>query len=114
MPFTTELKTRVLDDGRSAELLDVLRYETKTSLFVVPRGFVTNYATVPRLLWSIFPPMGRYSNAAVIHDWLYKEKIGSRFMADCVFRDAMWELKVSWWKRVLMFYAVRVFGCLVY
>lgn len=36
----------------------------------VPRGFLTDGASVPRILWSILPPWGDYGQAAVLHDWL--------------------------------------------
>jgi hypothetical protein len=39
-------------------------------VFVVPRGFVTDLGSIPRLLWSIYPRDGIYRKAAVIHDWL--------------------------------------------
>jgi hypothetical protein len=37
---------------------------------VVPKGFETDGASVPRIIWSLFPAWGTYSRAAVIHDWL--------------------------------------------
>ncbi|RYD62768.1 MAG: DUF1353 domain-containing protein, partial [Verrucomicrobiaceae bacterium] len=36
----------------------------------VPKGFVTDGASVPQFLWSLFPAWGSYSRAAVIHDLL--------------------------------------------
>jgi hypothetical protein len=76
----------------------------------VPRGFVTDFASVPRIFWSLIPPWGRYGKAAVIHDYLYKENIGSRKSADDIFLEAMEVLKVSVLKRIIMYWAVRIFG----
>ncbi len=76
----------------------------------VPEGFVTDYASVPRLLWSIFPPAGEYKRAAVVHDYLCTTKTCSRFMADAVFREAMRELGVPRWRRIAMYYAVRAYS----
>ncbi|MEM9213525.1 MAG: DUF1353 domain-containing protein [Cyanobacteria bacterium P01_F01_bin.150] len=36
----------------------------------VPAGFQTDFASVPCVFWPILPPVGRYSKAAVIHDYL--------------------------------------------
>ena len=59
--------------------------------------------------------MGDHSRAAIIHDFLYtKSDIGSRFLADALFREAMRELDVGIVKRVAMYYAVRVFGWMFY
>jgi hypothetical protein len=76
----------------------------------VPRGFVTDFASVPRLFWPIFPPSGKWNRAAVVHDYLCTTKTCSRFMADAVFREAMRELGVPRWRRVLMYYAVRAYS----
>ena len=41
---------------------------------VVPEGFVTDFASVPRVFWDIAPPWGWYAAAAVVHDYLYSVK----------------------------------------
>ena len=110
--FITELHTTLLADGRTQRLDEPLlyRHEPCWTIIQIPIGFVTNYASTPRCLWAIFPPQGKWSKAAVLHDFLYSAKTTSRFMADGMFRDAMRELGVPLWRRVLMFYAVRAFG----
>lgn len=76
---------------------------------VVPAGFVTDYASIPRFFWRILPPDGPYLEAAVVHDYLYSTDC-DRLLADAVFRVLMKRLGIPWWKRVVMFYAVRIFG----
>jgi hypothetical protein len=76
----------------------------------VPDGFVTDFASVPRALWPVFPPSGPWCKAAVIHDYLYQSQTCSRFLADAIFREAMAQLGVPIWRRVVMYYAVRLFG----
>ncbi|MCK1586915.1 DUF1353 domain-containing protein [Bradyrhizobium sp. 169] len=76
----------------------------------VPRGFVTDFASVPRLFWSLFPPIGRYGFAALFHDYVYWEQALTRYEADFVFRDTMKELQVPAWKTMVLFGAVRLFG----
>ncbi|WP_052354088.1 DUF1353 domain-containing protein [Flectobacillus major] len=41
------------------------------SVILVPAGYVTDFASVPMLLWSFFPPIGKYNRAALVHDYLY-------------------------------------------
>ena len=75
----------------------------------VPEGFLTDGASIPKLFWSIIGGvLGRYGAAAVLHDFLYVKGIYSRRRSDKIFLEAMAVLKVSWWKRKLMYYAVRV------
>ena len=76
----------------------------------VPAGFETDYASVPRFFWRIVPPGGRYADAAVIHDYLYKKKIGTRKEADRIFMLAMKGVGVGLRQRALMYRAVRMFG----
>lgn len=78
----------------------------------VPRGFETDFASVPRVFWAIIPPDGKYSQAAVLHDYLYHSKIRSRKASDEIFLEAMEVLGVSWWRRKVMYYAVWSFGWL--
>lgn len=76
----------------------------------VPVDYVTDLTSVPRALWSIFPPNGRYAKAAIVHDYLYSNALGSKAWADKVFLEAMTVLNVPWWRRHLMYWAVRWFG----
>lgn len=36
----------------------------------VPIGFMTDGASVPRMLWSFIPPWGVYGQAVILHDFL--------------------------------------------
>jgi len=82
----------------------------------VPLGFETDFASVPRLFWIIIPPDGIYTQAAVLHDYLYSKagklinKNYTRRESDGIFLQAMQILGVSWWRRVTMHRAVRGFG----
>src|ERR1700709_1690961 len=49
----------------------------------VPRGFVTDFASIPQGFWSLnLSPNGRYSKAAIVHDFLYWTQACSRDQAD--------------------------------
>jgi hypothetical protein len=36
----------------------------------VPKGFITDLATVPRIFWGIIPTHGRHDLAVIVHDYL--------------------------------------------
>lgn len=76
----------------------------------VPAGFITDFASIPRFLWALLPPTGKYQRAAVIHDYMYRTGARSRVVADAMFLEAMIFLGVPMWKRQLMYRAVRLFG----
>lgn len=78
----------------------------------VPAGFETDFASVPRPLWNLFPPDGSYTAAAVVHDWLYRNTRLPRSICDSVFIEAMKACKTGFFTRHIMWGAVRMFGCL--
>ncbi len=91
-------------------LCQSLKYRVGGFQVRVPKGFVSDYATIPRFLWSIFPPHGYSRKAAVVHDFLYTCPDCPRVIADAVFLSAMRECGVPPWRRGLMYAAVRLFG----
>jgi hypothetical protein len=99
------------------EVVAPLVYHGNRDTFVVPAGFLTDFASVPRVVVWLFPRYGRYTLAAVLHDWLTTVglstgAIGSRD-ADGIFRRVMAELHVPPVRRWLMWAGVR-WGALRY
>lgn len=84
--------------------------EDNSDIIVVPAGFVTDLASVPRVFWSLMPPDGKYAKAAIIHDYLYDNGLRTKKQADLIFLDAMRVLNVPRWKRAILYLAVRLFG----
>jgi hypothetical protein len=92
----------------------------------VPKGLVTDFASIPRAFWAVLPPAeGRYAKAAVVHDFLYrnrgkfKDPDGSgenvsRLNCDKVLLEAMVVLGTPAWQRFLIYRAVRMFGSLAW
>ena len=89
----------------------------------VPRGFQTDLASVPRLFTWLIPKHGKYSIAAVVHDYRLSrvgekwfetngtertELLFSRRHADRIFRLVMIDSGVARWRCSLMYYAVRL------
>jgi hypothetical protein len=62
----------------------------------------------------MFPPQGEYSEAAVVHDYLYQSGIVDKATADLIFKAAMKEAGVPAWKYVLMYRAVKLCGALAW
>lgn len=64
---------------------------------VVPAGFLTDGASVPKIFWSVLPCWGTYSRAAIVHDYLCwrlhqgapHAEAPTRRAADAVFYEAM-------------------------
>ncbi|RMD97821.1 MAG: DUF1353 domain-containing protein [Bacteroidetes bacterium] len=76
----------------------------------IPAGMPTDGASVPRPMRWIFPPVGDYLRAAVVHDAALKQN--PRQVADEIFLEAMLYDGVPEWKAYTLFGAVRLFGIL--
>jgi len=78
---------------------------------VVPAGFTTDLASVPRIFQSIIPKLGHHIRPAIVHDYCYEGFTNlTRKEADEMFLEGMQETKVSWLRRNTMWLAVRVGG----
>ena len=116
--FTKALVVSPLSDGRTWVLLDPFSYdvghEGSGDTINVPVLFKTDFASVPRPFWSIFPPWGRYGNAAVIHDFGYADQSRSRREVDHIFLEGMAVLGVGSPTRYILYFFVRLFGWLAW
>lgn len=76
---------------------------------VVPAGFVTDLASIPRIFRGLLPQNDRHRLAAVVHDYLCRQAQSrkERARGDRIFREAMFDLGVPGWKRWVMWAAVR-------
>ena len=77
---------------------------------IVPEGFVSDLASIPRVVWQVLRPEGRYAYAAVVHDYLYWTQTRPRGEADQIFRIAMEDSKVDPKTVETVYQAVHRFG----
>jgi hypothetical protein len=100
-------------DNKAFMLVRDMVYEIFDSneSIVVPIGFVTDFASAPQALWSLgVSPHGRYSRAAIIHDYLYWSQVCTKEEADNIMLLAMIESEVSSGERFLMYRGVDFGG----
>ena len=113
--FLGKLTVEASDDQRTAILVRPLVYRSDIlGLVTVPAGFETDFASVPRLFWNIVPPLGRYGEPAIVHDYLYRTQTVDRLTADRVFLEAMEARGCHWITRRTLYRAVRLFGWLAW
>lgn len=98
-------------------ILEDFKYISSVGVITVPKGFISDGASVPRGLWNIFSPFdGEYFDAALIHDYLYSKMSSDTYpeidrqTADAIFKEAMYNLDVNWMKRGTIYLAVRAGG----
>lgn len=116
--FVTPLRVELLTVDRSSDgrgswrlLADlVFLSDLLATAVTVPIGFITDFASVPRLPVAYFLVGNTSHQAAVIHDWLYTRHDTTRAVADAVLREAMAAAGAPAWRRWLMWTGARLGG----
>lgn len=115
--FKTKLSYKgggIVDGEQTIVVVNKLDAQTRIGHVSVPKGFVSDGASIPRFAWSIVGhPFSGYLAAAVVHDYLYRKgsvPLCSRKDADKVLRDLMRTLGYGWIKARTFYFAVRVAG----
>lgn len=85
--------------------VDLQRYE-------IPAGFVTDFASIPRVARVTINRIGKPVMAYVIHDWLRtdKDQVMSTKKCDKVLYDLSRQLGESWYTSNKVYYSLRVAG----
>ena len=99
--------------GHRWQLTEPLIYRSGNDWVYVPRGFVTDLDSVPRVPGLHALAAGRAVRSAVIHDWLYERQI-PRLAADQRFAEAMRFEGVPALIRWILYAGVRAFGWIAY
>jgi hypothetical protein len=109
MEFLTYPDVRVLSDDNFV-LLDDFIVKYYDHYITVPKGFDTDFASVPRvpIFYALFG--GKAKKSAVLHDYLYVTKPFSREECDKAFLCAMETEGLGWFTRHAMYRGVRLGG----
>lgn len=112
--FLTPIKAEDLEDGYHRRLIEDVVYHVggpkSLDRIVVPAGFEWDGGSVPRIFWNLVDPWGKASKAYLLHDWLYHTQDRSRLVSDAILMEAMEVLGVNFFKRKIVFRAVRIGG----
>ena len=108
----SRLNLRLLSNGKAILLNDYI-YDINGYEIKVFKGFITDGASIPKVLQCVYNPYGKWIKGAVIHDYLYSKynNMGiNRTLADKIFKHIMKETGVDS-RIVRKFYAaVKYFG----
>lgn len=132
--FTASLGLRLIEDENGRPItkggrvqwtvIDDVPYEVGAEgsgvVIYIEKGATTDLASIPRIAWSLLPPDGPWTKAAVLHDAIYRlrgevARIGhpapfTRKEADQIFNEAMEVVGVDELPRKLIYKAVRAGG----
>lgn len=109
--FIKNLNKLSFIDGRKWRVESDVVFESDIlkRVVTVPAGTLTDFASIPRPLWPVYPP-SRYGQPATVHDWLYTTQECSRREADEVFLEAMKCCGAPYLRRYAFYWSLRAFG----
>ncbi|TPH93729.1 DUF1353 domain-containing protein [Helicobacter pylori] len=107
-------------------MLVVFLNEVIISNIPIPKGFITDGATIPKLFWNILSPFGRFFKSCALHDYIclmaklknneapnLKEGINIatqyRKRADTLLSLSMKKQGIKLWRRLLIMTNVRTY-----
>ena len=118
--FLSPLRTETIGERRWLLTDDLVFYSAiYRGVFIAPRGFQTDLASIPRIAWVLFPKVGKHDKGAVIHDGAYANALvtqdGDRIFAakavgDTLFNEGMRAEHVNGLTRRFMHRAVAIWG----
>ena len=99
-----------------ASTLNELEYTSDDGkVFKVESGFETNFASTPKLIWNLYPPIDKYTNASILHDWFYSGNgVENRKQADKRFYQACKDSGLNGFSAWIMYIFVRLFAWFAY
>jgi hypothetical protein len=97
-----------------ADMQVIITFSNGQKFFlIIKEGYECDLASIPRPLWSIYPPDGNYRYTAIVHDILYQSESFTRQINDNIFKIGMQE-DVPNDVRNMFYKGVRVGGGFVY
>lgn len=98
-------------DGKKWKLLSPFSYHRDSSeVITAPEGYITDFGSKPKITWFwVGSPTDEAGPAYIIHDWCCDHATWPISKTDHIFLEAMKVLKVNWFKRTIMYLAVRAF-----
>jgi hypothetical protein len=115
------LLDRTDENGRPLwQLLEDYQYTIGVNTVItVPKGYITNFGTIPRCLFYIVAP-DELREASVVHDFLCNENFlldgepfysgFSRRVADAILYDHMRKLKIGIPRTYMVYFGVRLWA----
>jgi len=111
MAFLSSLDLREYTIDSEWVVLAPLVYQpAQGSRIIVPRGFITDLASIPRALQNVFSVNGLSRAPSVVHDYLYCIQDRERLQCDNILVEAMRSRGIDDITCDTFFYAVRAGG----
>lgn len=107
-PLIVEIGQGEVNNRGYAKLYKSFTYEIGSlgsgNIIKIPKGFETDFTSIPRFAMPFIPILGKHAKAAVLHDWLWIH--GDRKQAAKIMLEAMTVLQVPKIRKYVIYFAV--------
>ena len=118
MPFLNDLHADFKEGDDNITLLEPLEYYDNRSkqLFSIFKGFTCDGLSIPSFLWPILghPFESNVVRAAILHDFLYRNAVVERKIADQMCYDALIEEDCNSAKAQIIYAGIRIYASEIY
>lgn len=93
-----------------------INFRIDNQFFTIPKNFVTDLASIPRIAWPVISPFHSSLIApAIVHDWFYRKTCDfNRKQADLILYYMLKNQGVSTFRASVIYYSTRLFGAKYY
>ena len=114
LTLRTPLDVRALPDGKHWELLkelviDVGEIDGK-DLIRIPKGFITDFGSIPPPFNLVVNPQGKAKPWFVLHDYLYQTQERSQLVVDAMLNEGMTSSEINMFQRFCVYRGLRLGG----
>lgn len=104
----SDIQVSPIKDNKYKVLTDIVYKD-----IIVPTGYRTNGADIPRIFWSFYPPnRSDYLPAVIVHDYLCDLELYGK--ADKYFEEIMELMHIKKSTRLIMVGAAKLFHRIMY
>lgn len=96
------------------ELTNDCHFSLEGYSFIIPKGYTTDFASVPQIFWWLIPAHCNASMPAVVHDYTCEFGILPRQICDNIFLELLKKENIKKWQYTIMYLYVRALGWIRY
>lgn len=98
--------------GYKFRTLETIVYNLNAIKYTIPKGYISDGMSVPRLLWRLLeaPISGKTARSSVKHDYGYEKQYATRKEVDRQYLADLIMEGLAVHRAVLVYYGLRLFG----
>ena len=95
------MNVKLFYDNREKSTKVQLTEQIFVGKFYIPRGFISDGGSIPRIFWRLFSPLdSRYLKYYIQHDFIYATGIRERKESDILLRNGLKKARYEFYRQM--------------